>query len=96
MLKSHGLTLGTVTERIGDESMTRSDSAFVHRNMWQITRLPPPYAESSKRWFPPIRLMPLTFGRSRFRLWPRTPTRSADLQDLLRIPNTSLTRNIAF
>lgn len=40
------LTFGTSLERIGDESLTRADSVFVHRNGLASIPKPAPYVES--------------------------------------------------
>ena len=96
MRKSLKLTVGTVTERIGDESMTRSDSAFVHRNIWQRLFLLPPYAESALHRIGPFASSPLTFATTA--LGPARRARSSlfDIHDLLIIPNTSLMQTGVF
>jgi len=58
---SAGLTFGTGVERIGDESLTRSDSGFVHGYIYPARPLSPQHRESRKRPSRAGRLPPLTF-----------------------------------
>ncbi len=61
------LRVGTSLERIGDESVTPSDSGFVHRNIYADSMEAAPHAESLKRMMGGIRQTALTFARSTLR-----------------------------
>ena len=59
------LTIGTLVERIGDESLTQPDSVFVHPNIWRKAAFVPPYAESIRQHFMPVGHASLTISYRR-------------------------------
>jgi hypothetical protein len=85
--KTRNLTIGTVAERIGDESMTRPDSGFVHPHICPAGTSLAPYAESPSRPFGPAARAALTF---QIRATPQGGRSIARFKSLSIFPNTSL------